>query len=47
MEGRILGHFSVGDHEAFLMRAVRAVAGGHAGILTYRTAPPLHPGHPA
>jgi len=47
MEGQILGHFSVGDHEAFLMRAVRSVAGGHGGILTYRTAPPLQPGHPA
>ncbi len=47
MEGQILGHFSVGDHEAFLMRAVRSVAGGHRGILTYRTAPPLQPGHPA
>jgi len=47
LEGRILGHFSVGDHEAFLMRAVRSVAGGHDGILTYRNAPPLRPGHPA
>jgi flavin reductase (DIM6/NTAB) family NADH-FMN oxidoreductase RutF len=47
MEGQVLGHFSVGDHEAFLVRAVRAVAGGHAGLLTYRSAPPLHPGHPA
>src|SRR6202012_585584 len=27
MEGQVLGHFSVGDHEAFLVRAVRAVAG--------------------
>ena len=47
MEGQILGHFSVGDHEAFLMRGVRAVSGGHAGLLTFRGAPPLHPGHPA
>ncbi len=47
MEGQILGHFSVGDHEAFLMRGVRAVPGGHVGLLTYRGAPPLHPGHPA
>ena len=47
VEGQILGHFSVGDHEAFLMRAVRAVTGGHAGLLTYRGAPRLHPGHPA
>ena len=47
MEGQILGHFSVGDHEAFLMRAVRSVAGGHPGLLTLRNAPPLKPGHPA
>jgi len=47
MEGQILGHFSVGDHEAFLLRAQRAVTGGHAGLLTYRSAPRMHPGHPA
>jgi flavin reductase (DIM6/NTAB) family NADH-FMN oxidoreductase RutF len=47
MEGHVLGHFSVGDHEAFLVRAVRAVPGGHAGLLTYRSTPPLSPGHPA
>jgi flavin reductase (DIM6/NTAB) family NADH-FMN oxidoreductase RutF len=47
MEGRILGHDSAGDHEAFLVRAVRAVPGGHPGLLTSRTGPRLHPGHPA
>jgi flavin reductase (DIM6/NTAB) family NADH-FMN oxidoreductase RutF len=47
MEGQVLGHFSVGDHEAFVMRGVRAVAGGHSGLLTFRSAPPFHPGHPA
>jgi flavin reductase (DIM6/NTAB) family NADH-FMN oxidoreductase RutF len=47
MEGRTLGHFSVGDHEAFLMRGVRSVAGGRPGLLTYRSTPPLTPGHPA
>jgi flavin reductase (DIM6/NTAB) family NADH-FMN oxidoreductase RutF len=47
MESQILGHFSVGDHEAFLLRGVRAVAGDRAGLLTFRGAPPLHPGHPA
>jgi flavin reductase (DIM6/NTAB) family NADH-FMN oxidoreductase RutF len=46
MEGQVLGHFSVGDHEAFLMRGVRSVAGGHRGLLTLRDAPPLRPGHP-
>jgi flavin reductase (DIM6/NTAB) family NADH-FMN oxidoreductase RutF len=47
MEGQILGHFSVGDHEAFLMRAVRSVAGEHPGLLMFRNAPRLKPGHPA
>jgi flavin reductase (DIM6/NTAB) family NADH-FMN oxidoreductase RutF len=47
LEGTILGHFSVGDHEAFLVRGVRAVAGPGRGLLTYRTSPRLHPGHPA
>ena len=47
MEGQVLGHFSVGDHEAFLMRGVRSVAGGHTGLLTFRGAPPIEPGHPA
>ncbi len=47
MEGQILGHFSVGDHEAFLLRGVRSVAGGHGGLLSLRDAPPLEPGHPA
>jgi flavin reductase (DIM6/NTAB) family NADH-FMN oxidoreductase RutF len=46
LEGQILGHFSVGDHEAFLMRGVRAVSGGPEGLLTFRSAPPLQPGHP-
>jgi flavin reductase (DIM6/NTAB) family NADH-FMN oxidoreductase RutF len=46
LEGRILGHFSVGDHEAFLLRGERAVAGSSPGLLTYRAAPPLEPGHP-
>lgn len=47
LEGRVLGHFSVGDHEAFLIRGIRAVTGGHEGLLTHRGAPPMQPGHPA
>jgi flavin reductase (DIM6/NTAB) family NADH-FMN oxidoreductase RutF len=47
MEGHVLGHFSAGDHEAFLMRGVRAVAGEPSGLLTYRSGPDLHPGHSA
>ena len=46
MEAQILGHFSAGDHEAFLVRAVHAVSGDHQGLLTYRDAPHFHPGHP-
>ena len=41
VEGNILGHFSVGDHEAFLLRAVRAVAGPE------RDSSPFAPGHPS
>jgi flavin reductase (DIM6/NTAB) family NADH-FMN oxidoreductase RutF len=47
LEGTILGHFSVGDHEAFVVRAVRAVAGPGRGLLTHRTSPRLQPGHPS
>jgi len=47
MEGQILGHFSVGDHEAFLMRAASSVAAGRPGLLTFRNTPRLKPGHPA
>lgn len=47
LEGHTLGHFSVGDHEAFLVRGVRAVSGGHRGLMTHRSTPPLQPGHPA
>jgi flavin reductase (DIM6/NTAB) family NADH-FMN oxidoreductase RutF len=46
LEGVVLGHFSVGDHEAFLLRGTGSVDGGHAGLLTYRNAPPFGPGHP-
>jgi flavin reductase (DIM6/NTAB) family NADH-FMN oxidoreductase RutF len=46
VEGVILGHFSVGDHEAFLVRATGSVDGGHAGLLTFRGAPPFRAGHP-
>jgi flavin reductase (DIM6/NTAB) family NADH-FMN oxidoreductase RutF len=46
MEGVLTGHFSAGDHEAYLVRAERAVSGDHDGLLTYRDAPTLRPGHP-
>jgi len=47
LEGRILGHATVGDHEAFVLHAEHTGAGDRAGLLTYHTAPPLRPGHPA
>jgi flavin reductase (DIM6/NTAB) family NADH-FMN oxidoreductase RutF len=47
LEGDLLGHFSVGDHEAFVLRGLRSVAGTHRGLLTRRSAPALSPGHPA
>lgn len=47
LEGDVLGHFSVGDHEAFMLRALRSVAGSHDGLLTRRASPMLQPGHPA
>lgn len=47
VEGHVLGHFSAGDHEAFVLRAARSVAGSHTGLLTLRTAPTFEPGHPA
>jgi flavin reductase (DIM6/NTAB) family NADH-FMN oxidoreductase RutF len=46
LEGIVLGHFSVGDHEAFLLRGIGSVDGGHAGLLTLRTGPRFAPGHP-
>jgi flavin reductase (DIM6/NTAB) family NADH-FMN oxidoreductase RutF len=46
LEGVVLVHFSVGDHEAFLVRGSDSFDGTHLGLLTYRTAPPFSPGHP-
>ena len=47
MEGRVIGRLPVGDHEAFIMRGLSSVSGTHKGLLTYRSAPMLDPGHPA
>jgi flavin reductase (DIM6/NTAB) family NADH-FMN oxidoreductase RutF len=46
LEGRVLDHFPVGDHEAFLLLIERSEPGEHPGLLTYRDAPRFHPGHP-
>lgn len=46
VEGRILGHEGVGDHEAFLMSVESGGEGPRPGQLTYRAATPLEAGHP-
>lgn len=47
IEGAIIDRWSVGDHQALL---VRPVAGGsdnqHADVLTYQSSPDFRPGHP-
>ncbi len=47
VEGPVLGRFSVGDHEALLVRPVGGGAGSGHGLLTYRHSPDFRPGHPA
>ena len=47
MEGQVLGISPSAITKLSSMRGVRAVAGGPPGLLTFRSAPPLHPGHPA
>ncbi len=46
LEGTVLDRFGVGDHEAVLMSPTGGGPGGHDGLLTLRSAPTLHPGHP-
>lgn len=46
VEGRILDHSGVGDHEAFVMSVVDGGPGTHQGQLTYRQASWLQAGHP-
>lgn len=46
LEGHVLDHFSVGDHESFLVLIERSEPGEHPGLLTFRDAPRFHPGHP-
>ena len=47
MEGQILGHFSVGDHEAFLMRGRALGRRRPSWLLMYRSTATAEPGHPA
>ena len=46
MEGQILGHFSVGDHEAFLVRGRARRPRWAAGLLTFRRRPAAAPRPP-
>jgi flavin reductase (DIM6/NTAB) family NADH-FMN oxidoreductase RutF len=46
-EGAVIDRWSVGDHEALLLRPVTGGAGTHDGVLTYQNAPDLRPGHPS
>lgn len=46
IEGRVLEHRPVGDHEAFLVEPLDGGAGAQRGVLTYQVAPQLSPGHP-
>jgi flavin reductase (DIM6/NTAB) family NADH-FMN oxidoreductase RutF len=47
LDGSVLERWSVGDHEAFLMRPTNGGRGKHDGLLTYREAPDFTPGHPS
>ncbi len=48
MEAKVLGHGSVGDHDAFLVQGLGAIAGKReSALLTSRNSPRLHAGHPA
>jgi flavin reductase (DIM6/NTAB) family NADH-FMN oxidoreductase RutF len=47
LEGLVLDRFSVGDHEAFLMRPASGGSGTYDEILTLKSAPDFDAGHPA
>lgn len=47
LEGEILDRWSVGDHEALLVRPVAGGSGTHVDVLTFQNSPDLRPGHPA
>ena len=47
LEGRIIRRWSVGDHQALLVRPVDGGAGSHRDVLTAQSAPHFRPGHPA
>ncbi len=47
IEGRIEDRMDLGDHQGLLVTPVAGGAGPCRGRLTYQSAPPLEPGHPA
>ncbi len=47
LEGRIIQRWSVGDHQALLVRPLTGGSGNHHDVLTVQTAPDFRPGHPA
>lgn len=47
LEGAIIRRWSVGDHQALLIRPVAGGPGGHQDVLTIQGAPEFRPGHPA
>jgi flavin reductase (DIM6/NTAB) family NADH-FMN oxidoreductase RutF len=47
LEGTELDRWSVGDHEALLLRPESGGRGPAPGLLTWATAPDIQPGHPA
>jgi len=47
LEGSIIRRWSVGDHQALLIRPVAGGPGAPGDVLTIRTAPEFRPGHPS
>jgi flavin reductase (DIM6/NTAB) family NADH-FMN oxidoreductase RutF len=47
LEGMVIQRWSVGDHQALLVRPVAGGTGGHRDVLTIQAAPHFRPGHPA
>lgn len=46
LEAVITDRWSVGDHQALLVRPVAGGSGGDGEVLTLRHSPQFHPGHP-
>ncbi len=47
LDALIIRRWSVGDHQALLVRPVDGGAGSHREVLTAQNAPDFRPGHPA